>query len=136
LTGLAPGNNIEQRHIVRRYFFGGLVSDDLVPPAEFRILLALVDGPKHGHAIRSEVLERTGGRVDLGPGTLYGAIKRLTRRGWIHEIGAPTGEEGDGRRRFYRLTEPGRDAARAEVSRLSELLATARAKSLKPSGEA
>ena len=88
------------------------MSDDLVPPAEFRILLALVDGPKHGHAIRQEVLDRTDGRVDLGPGTLYGAIKRLARRGWIGEVEAPVGEEGDGRRRFYRITSRGRDAAR------------------------
>lgn len=110
------------------------MSDDLVPPAEFRILLALVDGPKHGHAIRAEVLERTEGRVDLGPGTLYGAIKRLDRRGWIQETAPPRGEEGDGRRRFYRLTPRGREAARAEVARLSELLETAAAKSLKPAG--
>lgn len=112
------------------------MSDDLVPPAEFRILLALVDGPKHGHAIRAEVLDGTGGRVDLGPGTLYGAIKRLARRAWIREIDAPPGEEGDGRRRFYELTKLGREAARSELVRLSELLATARAKSLKPAGEA
>jgi len=112
------------------------MSDDLVPPAEFRILLALVDGPKHGHAIRQEVLKRTDGRVDLGPGTLYGAIKRLARRGWIREIEAPPGEEGDGRRRFYAITPRGREAAEVEVARLSELLATARAKSLRPSGEA
>jgi DNA-binding PadR family transcriptional regulator len=109
------------------------MSDDLVPPAEFRILLALVDGPKHGHAIRAEVLERTDGRVDLGPGTLYGAIKRLARRRWIREVDAPSGEAGDGRRRFYELTAPGRGAARTEVARLTELLAIARAKSLKPS---
>ena len=68
------------------------MADDLVPPAEFRILLALVDGPKHGHGIRAEVLERTDGRVDLGPGTLYGAIKRLDRRGWIEETAPPRGE--------------------------------------------
>lgn len=108
------------------------MSDDLVPPAEFRILLALVDGPKHGHGIRAEVLERTEGRVDLGPGTLYGAIKRLDRRGWIRETPPPRGEEGDGRRRFYRLTAQGREAARTEVARLAELLETAAAKSLKP----
>ncbi len=112
------------------------MSDELVPPAEFRILLALVDGPKHGHGIRVDVLERTAGRVDLGPGTLYGAIKRLDRRGWIEEIDAPRGEEGDGRRRFYRLTPPGREAARAEVARLSELLEIAASTSLRPSGEA
>ena len=112
------------------------MADDLVPPAEFRILLALVDGPKHGHGIRLDVLERTGGRVDLGPGTLYGAIKRLDRRDWIEEIDPPAGEEGDGRRRFYLLTASGREAARAELARLSELLEIAAAKSLKPSGEA
>jgi DNA-binding PadR family transcriptional regulator len=112
------------------------MSDDLVPPAEFRILLALVDGPKHGPGIRLDVLERTGGRVDLGPGTLYGAIKRLDRRRWIEEIDPPAGEEGDGRRRFYRLTEGGREAARAELARLTELVEIAAAKALRPSGEA
>ncbi|HSM59279.1 MAG TPA: helix-turn-helix transcriptional regulator [Longimicrobiales bacterium] len=110
------------------------MSDDLVPPAEFRILLALVDGPKHGHGIRVEVRDRTAGRVDMGPGTLYGAIKRLVRRRWIEEIAPPAGEEGDGRRRFYRLTPAGRDAARAEVARIEELLDIAEAKSLRPAG--
>lgn len=105
------------------------MSDSLVPPAEFRILLALVDGPKHGHGIRTDVLERTGGRVDMGPGTLYGAIKRIHRRKWIEEIDPPRGEEGDGRRRFYRLTPAGQEAARAEVARISELLDIAEAKS-------
>ena len=109
---------------------------DVVPPAEFRILLALIDGVRHGHGIRLEVREGTGGRVDLGPGTLYGAIKRLRRRGWIEEVVAPEGEEGDGRRRFYGITPAGRDAARAEVARMTELLATARAKSLKPAAGA
>jgi len=106
------------------------MSDDLVPPAEFRILLALLDGPKHGHGIRLDVRDRTEGRVDLGPGTLYGAIKRLVRRAWIQEIDPPPGQDGDGRRRFYRLTGEGRGAARSEVARLEELVGIARAKSL------
>lgn len=108
--------------------------DNLVPPAEFRILLALVDGPKHGHAIRVDVLERTDGRVDLGPGTLYGAIKRLDRRGWIEELDADGDGDGDGRKRTYRLTREGRGAARAEVARLEELLGIARDKALRPAG--
>lgn len=111
------------------------MAHDSVPPAEFRILLALVDGPKHGHAIRLEVLEQTDGRVDLGPGTLYGAIKRLNRRGWIDETDPPVGDEGDGRRRFYRLTPDGRGAAREEVGRLAELLEIAEAKALEPVAE-
>jgi len=110
------------------------MSDDLVPPAEFHVLLALSDGPKHGHGIRIEVRERTEGRVDMGPGTLYGAIKRLVGRRWIAEIEPPPGEEGDGRRRFYRLTEAGRSAARAEVARLEELVRIAHAKSLEAAG--
>ena len=108
------------------------MSDESVPPAEFRILLALVDGPKHGHAIRLDIRDRTDGRVDLGPGTLYGAIKRLARRKWIAETDAPAGLEGDGRRRFYELTDLGHDAARTELSRLAELMDIAAAKSLRP----
>jgi len=137
LTAIPASNNIERRSIVKRYCFPEIsMADDAVPPAEFRILLALVDAPKHGHGIRLDVRERTDGRVDLGPGTLYGAIKRLDRRGWIEEIDPPRGEEGDGRRRFYRITPGGRTAARAEVGRLAELLDIAQAKSLKPAGEA
>jgi DNA-binding PadR family transcriptional regulator len=114
---------------------GGDVPDDLVPPAEFRILLALVDGPKHGHAIRLDVLERTEGRVDMGPGTLYGAIKRLDRRGWIEEVEASGGAgAADGRKRTYRLTREGRHAARSEVARLEELLGIARDKARRPAG--
>jgi DNA-binding PadR family transcriptional regulator len=108
------------------------MSNASLPPAEFRVLLALVDGAKHGHGIRIDVRERTAGRVDLGPGTLYGAIKRLLRRRWIAEVDAPRGQGGDGRRRFYQLTAEGKAAARAEVARLSELLAIAEAKDLRP----
>lgn len=106
--------------------------DDSVPPAEFRVLLALVDGAKHGHGIKLDVLERTGGRVELGPGTLYGALKRLLRREWIVEVDPPEGEGGDGRRRFYALTPLGRRAAEEETARLRELLDIAREKSLEP----
>jgi DNA-binding PadR family transcriptional regulator len=105
-----------------------------LPPAEFRVLLALVDGAKHGHGIRVDVRTRTAGRVDMGPGTLYGAIKRLLRRGWIAEVDPPRGQAADGRRRFYQLTPHGKAAARAEVGRLRELLSIADAKDLRPVG--
>jgi len=81
-----------------------------VPPAEFRVLLALLDGTKHGHAIKLDIRERTGGRVDMGPGTLYGAIKRLVVRTWISEVDTPAGDN-DERRRYYALTSAGREAA-------------------------
>ena len=103
-----------------------------IPPAEFRVLLALLDGPKHGHAIKLDIGERTGGRVVMGPGTLYGAIKRLVGRGWIEEIAAPDGSARDERRRYYALTAVGREAARVEAGRLEELLAIGRIKGLEP----
>ncbi len=109
------------------------MSDEVIhpiPPAEFRVLLALLDGPKHGHAIKVDIRERTDGRVNMGPGTLYGAIKRLTVRGWIVEIDAPQPQIDDRVRRYYDLTEKGRAAAAAEASRMSELLGIGRDKGL------
>jgi DNA-binding PadR family transcriptional regulator len=102
-----------------------------LPPAEFHILLSLADGDRHGYAIMSEVGERTGGSVRLGPGTLYGAVKRMLDRGLIEER-APRGRataEAE-RRRTYRLTTLGRAVARAEAARLEELVRHARRKRL------
>jgi len=108
------------------------VTNSSLPPAEFRVLLALVDGAKHGHGIRVDIRQGTAGRVDMGPGTLYGAIKRLVRREWIAEVDPPPGEPADGRRRFYQLTAQGKAAAQAEVARLRELLTIVEAKHLRP----
>jgi DNA-binding PadR family transcriptional regulator len=107
------------------------MSGDVLPPAEFRVLLALLDGAKHGHGIKLDVRQRTDGRVDMGPGTLYGAIKRLVARGWIEEVGAPTGEEADERRRYYAITVRGREVARGEAERMDELVGIAREKELR-----
>jgi DNA-binding PadR family transcriptional regulator len=112
------------------------MADDVLPPAEFRVLLALLDGPKHGHGIKLDVRERTGGRVDMGPGTLYGAIKRLAGRGWIEEVARPAGSETDERRRYYAITADGRRSAQHEAERMGELLDIARAKNLRPAGGA
>ena len=107
-----------------------------IPPAEFRVLLALVDGAKHGHAIKLDIRDRTGGRIDMGPGTLYGAIKRLAARGWIAEVDPPNGGPADERRRYYRLTDEGRSAAGTEADRMQELLGIGREKGLLTTGEA
>ncbi len=106
-----------------------------IPPAEFRILLAVLDGTKHGHAIKLDIRERTDGRVDMGPGTLYGAIKRLVGRAWITEVDAPEGDD-DERRRYYALTPAGREAARAEAARMTQLIGIGKAKGLETAGEA
>ena len=107
------------------------ISRDRSPltPAVFHILLALADGPKHGYGIMQEVETITEGRVKMGPGTLYGSIKRMLASGLIaEEQERPDPELDDERRRYYRLTGPGADALRAEVWRLSDLVQVAHRK--------
>ena len=99
-------------------------------PAEFQILLALADGAKHGRGIKLDVRNRTRGDVDMGPGTLYGAIKRLLKRKWIEEVTESIEAVGDERLRYYAATPDGLEAARAEAARMSTLLGIAQAKSL------
>ena len=102
-----------------------------VTPAMFNVLLALVDGEKHGYAILKEVDEQTQGEVRLSTGTLYGIIKRLLAEGLIAESRTrPAAEMDDSRRRYYRVTEAGREVAAAEAVRMEKLIARARAKRL------
>lgn len=103
---------------------------EMLPLSEavFQILLALGEAPLHGYGIMREVEERTDGRFTLGPGTLYGAVKRLVEQGLLEEAEAPEGE--DQRRRYYRLTPYGRRVASAEARRLERLLSAARSKGL------
>ncbi len=100
-------------------------------PAVFHILLALADGEKHGYAIMQEVGRLTDGRLRMGPGTLYGTIKRMLAERWIEETPErPDPALDDERRRYYQLTELGSKLAVAETRRLSCLLKRARGKRL------
>jgi DNA-binding PadR family transcriptional regulator len=100
-------------------------------PPEFQILLALADGEKHGYAIMQEVGTRSAGRTRLGPGTLYGAIKRMLGSGLIEEAEERLDPKlDDQRRRYYRLTDAGRRLAVAEAERLVELVRDAHDKQL------
>ena len=102
-------------------------------PAMFHILLALADKERHGYHIMREVDERTGGNVKLGPGTLYGSIKRMMADGLIEELEErPDPELDDERRRYYRLTDFGFRVASAEAQRLEQIVRSARAKKLLP----
>lgn len=110
-----------------------LPPDDLLPltPAVFHILLALADGEKHGYAIMQEVASLTNGDVKMGPGTLYGSIKRMLEAGLIRESGErPDPALDDERRRYYCLTSRGEQVARAEARRLESLLRAAHTKKL------
>ena len=100
-------------------------------PAMFHILLALADRERHGYDIMREVDERTERTVRLGPGTLYGSIKRMLADGLIEEMDErPDSELDDERRRYYRLTDFGYRIAVAEAERLAALVKMARTKKL------
>ena len=110
---------------------------DLLPltPQVFQILLALAAGDQHGYAIMQEVAARSGGKLRLSPGTLYGCIKRMLEQGVIVELSdreRPRGPEDDERRRYYRLTPFGRKVARAEAARLADSLEQAKHYGLAP----
>jgi len=100
-------------------------------PAVFHILLALADRERHGYSIMHEVEARSENRIRLGPGTLYGSIKRMLADGLIEESEErPDPDLDDQRRRYYRLTTFGRRVAVAEAERLENLVGAARAKKL------
>ena len=106
-------------------------------PAVFHILLALADTEKHGYGIMQEIALRTDGKVRMGPGTLYGSIKRMLADGLIEESGErPDPALDDERRRYYRLTEFGLRVAQAEARRLSQLVQVAQFKRLLGGSEA
>jgi len=99
--------------------------------AEFHFLLALADGDKHAYAIMKDVARLTDGAVRLSAGTLYGLVRRFVSEGMIAEkLERPVAALDDERRRYYRLTDFGREVAVAEAARLENLLALARAKRL------
>lgn len=92
-------------------------------PAVFHILLALSDGEKHGYAIMQEVQAVSEGRVNMGPGTLYGSIKRMLAAGQIAEADERIDQSlDDQRRRYYRLTALGERILKAEIERLNQLM--------------
>lgn len=100
-------------------------------PAVLHILLALASEEKHGYAIMKDAEELSGGRVKLGPGTLYGAIRRLLDSGLIEETDErPDPALDDQRRRYYRATPFGARVLKAELQRFSDLLRAAEAKRL------
>jgi|SRR5579863_8301215 len=107
-----------------------------LPPVStqvFHILLALASGDQHGYAIMQDVLSRTGGKLRLSPGTLYGSMKRMLDQGLVIELrDNERPKEDDQRRRYYRLTAFGRKVARAEAERMASLLEQARAYGLAP----
>jgi DNA-binding PadR family transcriptional regulator len=119
--------------------------EQLLPltPVVLNILLALADEERHGYGIGVEVRERTGGKMRLGPGTLYGSLKRMVDGGLVEEVEEserPPEEESEEaprrydveRRRYYRLTGFGERVLGAELARLERVVRTAQQKGLFP----
>src|SRR5256885_1484023 len=97
-------------------------------PVEFHILLALAADERHGYGLLQEVASLTDGELQLEPGTLYRALHRMLKDGWVAESARrPAADQDDERRRYYRLTPTGRRVAAAEAERLGRLGTRARA---------
>jgi DNA-binding PadR family transcriptional regulator len=104
-------------------------SDSYLPlsPAALHILLALAGEDLHGYGIMQEIARQSEGIYKPGPGTLYGNLEKLIQVGWVEELGPRRGDD-DPRRRYYRLTDAGRDVLRAETARLSQVVHEARSR--------
>jgi DNA-binding PadR family transcriptional regulator len=102
----------------------------LTPPV-FHILMALSDGERHGYGIMQDVAHQTGGALQLGPGTLYGCLKRMLAARLVEESEErPDPALDDERRRYYRITPLGDRAVRAEARRLADAVSAAIGKRL------
>jgi DNA-binding PadR family transcriptional regulator len=106
-------------------------------PSVFHILLALADEERHGYGIMQEVARQTNDALQLGPGTLYGCLKRMLASGLVEESDElPDPALDDERRRYYRMTDLGQLVVRAEAQRLANAVSAARAKRLLAHGRA
>ena len=98
-------------------------------PAIAHILLALADADRHGYGIMQEIERVTDGTVRMGPGTLYGTLKRMLASGFVEEADdRPDPDLDDERRRYYRVTPLGTAGLQAETDRMQALVGAARAK--------
>jgi DNA-binding PadR family transcriptional regulator len=98
-------------------------------PSVFHILLALVNEDRHGYGIMQDVACQTGNALQLGPGTLYGCLKRMLAAGLVEEsVERPDPALDDERRRYYRITGLGKRVVRAEAQRLAGAVMVAKTK--------
>jgi DNA-binding PadR family transcriptional regulator len=102
----------------------------LTPPV-FHILLALAEEERHGYGIMQDVARQTNDSLLLGPGTLYGCLKRMLAAGLVEESDErPDPALDDERRRYYRMTALGQRVVRAEARRLAGAVSAAKARRL------
>jgi DNA-binding PadR family transcriptional regulator len=115
-------------------------TESLLPlsPVDLQILLVLAHDELHGYGLMKAVEEQSGGKVRLEVGSLYRVVKRLLGSGLIEQSDEPPPAGAVGRgasrgpkpRRFYRISAFGRKVVTAELTRLAEVVETARAQAL------
>jgi DNA-binding PadR family transcriptional regulator len=92
----------------------------------FHILLVLLTGSRHGYGIVKEIDESTAGSIRLEPGNLYRYIGQLLKAGLVEgDDRRPAADSADERRRYYRITDAGREAVAADVARMKKLVSVA-----------
>ena len=102
-------------------------------PAVFHILLALSSGERHGYGIMKQVEADSQGKVSMGPGTLYGSLKRMLDAGLVRESDKRVDPEMDDERRiYYQITAAGAEALAAELERYQRVVAIAQQRKLSP----
>ena len=106
-------------------------SHEPLTPAVFHVLLALADGPLHGYAIMKRAERESG--VSMGPGTVYGSLRRLSDAGWVEE--GPGDDEDPRRRTSFSLTADGRRALKGEAMRITRIAGLEHVRRLAPGGE-
>jgi DNA-binding PadR family transcriptional regulator len=108
-------------------------TDAPLTPAVLHILLALSTEERHGYGIMKQVERESGGKVKMGPGTLYGSLGRMMSAGLIRESDRQIDPAMDDERRiYYTITALGRKALEAELDRYREVVAVAREKHVSP----
>ena len=110
---------------------GPLMASTLTP-AELQILLALSSHARHGYGIKLNIESRSHGAMKLGSGTLYEAIQRMEKHGWIEVAKAPSDDPAEARRKYYRLTSDGRGRLQRDLESLQEIVADAIAMDVLP----
>jgi len=98
-------------------------------PQDYHILFVLLDGERHGYGMVKEIDRQTGGQIRLEAGNLYRSVRRLIKQGLIAESDRrPAAESDDERRRYYGISEFGRQVVTAETDRMRALVAAADAR--------
>ena len=100
-------------------------------PAVFHILLALSNGERHGYGIMKQVEADSQGKVTMGPGTLYGSLKRMLDAGLVRESDKRVDPEMDDERRiYYQMTGKGAETLAAELARYQRIVTLAQERKL------